>query len=113
MFAVVAVHQQLEDVAGHERAVGLAQHDEVPGGLGQSPLGGEAVPLAGLVHLPGGGRRHLGVGAGLRVVVDDDHLVDHARGEEAFDRLADRVLLGIGHEDDRDRAGVPHPGSRR
>jgi hypothetical protein len=45
---------------------------------------------------------------GLGVVVDDDHLVDHAGLEEARDDLADRVALGVGHENHGDSLAVPH-----
>ncbi len=44
----------------------------------------------------------------LRVVVDHEHLVDQARGEEALDHISDRVALGIGHKHHRHSLTVPH-----
>jgi hypothetical protein len=49
----------------------------------------------------------------LGVVVDDEHLVDHARRVEAVDDAADRVALRVGHQHDRDFLVVPHRLTRR
>ena len=81
----VAVDQQLGDVPGQERAVGLGQHHQVAGGLEQATAGGVPVTLLRLVTTRASVLATSVVGAGLGVVVHHQHLVDQARGEEAFD----------------------------
>ena len=81
---------------------GSARMIEVAGRLAQAAPQRVAVALRGLAddarpRLP----RLLG-GAVARVVVDDDHFVDDAGGEEVLDRRADVLLLVVRRQHDGD-----------
>ena len=104
----VAEDEQLVDVLRQERAVGLGEDDQVAVRLDQSAAAGMPVSLMGLEDLPGGRLLDLLPRPLLRVVVDDEHLVDDAGRQEPLDDLADRVALGVGHQDHRDALVAPH-----
>src|SRR5215218_3469446 len=108
-FALVAVGQQLADVAGQESAIRFGQYQQLPTGLGQAATRGPAVALTRLVDLARGGLGHFLAGARFRIVVDDEDLVDQAGGEKALDGGADRAPLGIRHQNHRDALPLPHP----
>jgi hypothetical protein len=107
------VGQQLDQVLREEGPVGLGQHDQVPRGLGEPAPDRVPVALLGLEHLARRGLLDLLACAGLGVVVDDEHLVDHARPQEALDHATDRVALGVGHQDHGDCLVAPHQRARR
>ena len=94
--------------SGQERPVGLGEHDQVALGLEQAPAARVPVALLRLEHLAGLGPLDLLGGALLSVVVDDQHLVDDAGRVEALDHGADRVALGVGHQDHGDSLVPPH-----
>src|SRR5215207_11731302 len=105
---LVAIGQEFADVARQKGAIGFGEHEEIPGGFGQAAARGPAVALTRLDDLPRGSPGHFLAGAWFGVVVDDQHFVDEARGEEAFDGGADRAPLGIRHQDHRDPLPLPH-----
>src|SRR5690606_36092380 len=84
------------------------EDDQVTLRLDQAAPAGVAVPQLGLVDHAGLGLVDLLDRAVLGVVVDHQDLVDEPSVVEALDHRADRVLLGVGHQHDRDAALTPH-----
>jgi hypothetical protein len=108
---LVGVGEQLDDVVGDERAIGLGQDDVVAGRVAQAALECVAVPLLLLEHDAGAGRAREIAGAVMGVVVDDEHLVDGRDGLEIADGPRDIGGLVVGREDDRDSLAIaPHVG---
>ena len=94
--------------SGRNVPSGSASTIRSPSASTQPPPAGVPVALLRLEHLASLGPLDLLGGALLSVVVDDQHLVDDAGRVEALDHRADRVALGVGHQDHGDSLVPPH-----